>query len=156
MPALYKDKGRNTWMVTYSINGRRFRCSAGTSDRAEAELFLKQRFDEHAQGRAASKDPTGYVYVLKSHGLYKIGKTKNPKQRIETINALNAIPVKIILIKTVINFTAAETRIHSLFQDKHVRGEWFRLDESDLDLITIELSRMRFSRKALEKLISKE
>lgn len=72
-----------------------------------------------------------YVIKNKRTGLLKIGRSKNPKQRIYQIDQIRGDCELIIEIDK-----DCESLLHHLFYKSHVSGEWFLL--SDKDLIDIE------------------
>lgn len=77
------------------------------------------------------------MYLIRAVGTgeYKIGMTKNPRDRMETFNV--KLPFKIDyvhLIKAQDRFEA-EKRLHVQFARKRINGEWFRLDDRDVEAI---------------------
>lgn len=78
----------------------------------------------------------GFVYLLKSpSGAYKIGRTKNPKDRKRTFNVKLPFEIEFIsLIKTP-NMVNLERQLHDRFSRKHIDGEWFNLNEKDVQYI---------------------
>lgn len=72
------------------------------------------------------------TYLMKDNrtGYIKIGKSKIPKIRERTLQS--EVPDCNILI--IIN-SNVETELHELYQDKRVRGEWFRLSDMDIKYI---------------------
>lgn len=74
----------------------------------------------------------GYVYLLLHDNLYKIGSSKYPLQRIRQVAPDDA---KLIHLIASNNHLQIEFALHRRFHDKHVRGEWFSLDASDVVLI---------------------
>lgn len=75
-----------------------------------------------------------YVYLAEAEGTnkYKIGISKNPKKRIDSLQVGNG--EKLVLIKefkTKHNFVL-ESALHRNFSSKHVVGEWFELTEQDV------------------------
>lgn len=85
------------------------------------------------------REPKKYwVYLIHSRrlGIYKIGYTSDPKERIKdikeqrkdnTLHYVTHIPTK--------DPIGLEAELHGTFQDKCVGGEWFALDDMDIDLI---------------------
>jgi prophage antirepressor-like protein len=68
-----------------------------------------------------------YIMYDENSNLYKIGVSKNPKQRESTLSS--QIPkIKIILFLD----RNIEKLLHKLFENKRVRGEWFKLDSDDI------------------------
>lgn len=85
-------------------------------------------------------DKSGYVYVLGSdEGFYKIGlTTRNPDKRILEFSP--ALPFKTYLVYTIPSKNAykLERILHQDFSHKQSNGEWYRLDEVDLEYIGSE------------------
>lgn len=79
-------------------------------------------------------DGTGYLYVVKLDSAYKIGISKNPKQRLKEFTLL---PYKLepIVCEKVYDYAQLEAELHLFFSDKHMRGEWYKLEESDITKI---------------------
>lgn len=79
----------------------------------------------------------GYVYLIQEPtlGSYKIGKTKNPEDRLRTFGVLMPIyPEYLCLIETP-NHHWLETHLHKRFASKRLRGEWFALSPEDVEFI---------------------
>lgn len=79
-------------------------------------------------------DRPGYVYILKSDkGYYKIGRSFNPMNRIKIFNVRLPMHVKyVVLIKTS-DMNALEAHFHTQYSHKHEAGEWFRLNQNDIN-----------------------
>jgi Meiotically up-regulated gene 113 len=71
-------------------------------------------------------DKICFVYFIQSGqgGPIKIGKAVNPTQRIGNIQVGNPHEVK--LLHCLPDTGATEGRIHGIFEESHLRGEWFR------------------------------
>jgi hypothetical protein len=82
----------------------------------------------------------GFIYLIKcgDFNLYKIGKANSSQLVLSRLNQCQTgNPFKLILSGywEVSNYHLIEKRLHSLFNNKHKRGEWFELNENDLLLI---------------------
>jgi len=79
-----------------------------------------------------------YIIRVVNTKLVKLGIATNPVSR---LNALQTgCPFKLELCGTVEYdgpATVLEAGLHEMFNDLHVRGEWFQLGDDELDLITI-------------------
>lgn len=76
-----------------------------------------------------------YVYILFDERTcyYKIGKSINPLFREKTISS--EIPsVKMIFISPLTN-PETEKELHKIFNKKRIRGEWFKLNQDDINFI---------------------
>ena len=84
-----------------------------------------------AQPQSRSMD-SGYVYVMRAGPHCKIGKSVNPKSRLNSIQTSTA--EKVELLRTIPTETMGqlEGTLQAKFISRHVRGEWFALTESDI------------------------
>lgn len=83
---------------------------------------------------------TGYVYLMKNNrnGYTKIGFTKNePSFREKTLASEDP---DIELIHSTYGLTMGhEKKLHDMFSEKRLRGEWFDLGEGDINKIKLHL-----------------
>jgi hypothetical protein len=77
----------------------------------------------------------GYIYLIKSQNLYKIGRAKKIKDRIRAYKTENPFGIEILLQVKVDNYIKEENMLLDMFKEKKVRGEWFSLNEEDVELI---------------------
>jgi hypothetical protein len=84
-----------------------------------------------AQGKqwAPIVEPGGYVYIVKSGDLYKIGKTISLRKRMASLNVGKP---RIIRAVRVADYSLVEKLLHVMFADKRVTGEWFKLSADDV------------------------
>lgn len=75
-----------------------------------------------------------YVYIMlnKSNGYYKIGRSINPIYREKTLQAEEP---DVVLIKKWIASAEIEKTLHLKYKLKRIRGEWFALEDKDLEEI---------------------
>lgn len=80
----------------------------------------------------------GYVYVIgNGRGYYKIGQTdKQVEKRLAALQIGSPDPLSIVHVISHINQARIERELHEKFMAKRVRGEWFKLDRSDLLTLT--------------------
>jgi len=71
-----------------------------------------------------------YTYIMKSHDLHKIGRAIDVDNRLKGFLTGNPY---IELVKTIDG--NHEKKLHTLFKDKRVKGEWFNLSQEDIDSI---------------------
>ena len=91
-----------------------------------------------------------FVYVIKtpySEFGYKVGKSDNPVNRGQAIGL--TLPFETELIKTFIidsgrEALAIEAAIHEYFKYKKIRGEWFNLNDNDLQEMSEIISLRKF------------
>lgn len=73
------------------------------------------------------------VYILKTgKNLYKIGKTRNLRQRLSGYHTHLPVLFRVIRQYPVSDITGLEQNLHIVFQHKRVKGEWFELNRQDL------------------------
>lgn len=79
----------------------------------------------------------GYIYLifLEKTNSYKIGRAINIESRLETFGV--KFPEPIITIHTYFSddYIEEEKRLHSIFKNKRVTGEWFNLEKEDVEYI---------------------
>ena len=85
-------------------------------------------------------DRAGFVYVIyledtASERFYKIGMTASFSARHDAHQCASPFPICVACAYFVGNMRTEERSLHAEFADKRVRGEWFRLTDSDLDQI---------------------
>lgn len=73
----------------------------------------------------------GYVYLLQdiSTGLCKIGRTKNPNERISNIQVGNPTFYRLLNLIKCKNYFSGEKYLHLILKKYRKRGEWFLLPE---------------------------
>jgi len=83
-------------------------------------------------------DTAGSVYIFGSneHKFFKIGYGNTPFQRMSDYKS-SKLPFSIEMLHVIPcdNKVKAEAELHRLFHDKRTNGEWFRLDENDIEKI---------------------
>ena len=80
------------------------------------------------------------TYIIKdlSSGLYKIGRTTNFNQRFRNLSTGNINLKQILLIEG-----DEEKFLHKLYQKKHIKLEWYNLNQNDInDLNELIFDRM--------------
>jgi len=75
---------------------------------------------------------SGFVYLGKQHGDYKIGKAKDANRRREDITLLGSEPFELIHKIETDDMDGIESYWHKRFKSKNKRGEWFELTKTDI------------------------
>jgi len=88
---------------------------------------------------AARKPRPGFVYLIHSvkSDLYKIGLSKCPEKRLYTLQLQQGTFSKLIMLHTIQteDMYGLEQGLHGKFDAKRKHGEWFALDEADIDYV---------------------
>lgn len=93
-----------------------------------------------------------YVYAIgHPHGYVKIGRSTDPQSRLKRHQTGCPYELWIIAQLPVNDSQTVESDLHTYFEDKRTRGEWFELDYDDYDAIT-ELMRMMDSNRDYKSL----
>jgi len=80
----------------------------------------------------------GYVYVITAdefESLYKIGLAKNISKRMSMLQTSCPYELKLVHCAWFENAYRVEGAFHYLFENKNVRGEWFKLTHYDIELL---------------------
>lgn len=102
---------------------------------AEEERLRSIRHREEKANKKQTNKP-GFVYLVwADNNLHKIGKAKNVDARVTEFGI--KLPVKTSLIHSFKSdhYDLAELFLHKKFEGKREHGEWFRLDQEDIDYI---------------------
>lgn len=81
--------------------------------------------------------PKEYIYLTKSEFGYKIGRTTRPKKRPLQVAGNMPIKLEVIVVIEVSDSKGWERRLHRHFAEKRLRGEWFSLDDPDVEMIKL-------------------
>lgn len=126
-------------MMIDELEGQRY--FAMSDDQIKYGRQVRERRDSLAEEKLnvqpvrSSKD-AGFVYLIQSDtGYYKIGKTRNPNNRMRTFNVKLPFEVSYACLIKTDHMSALENELHRLYASKRVNGEWFRLDEDDVAYI---------------------
>lgn len=81
------------------------------------------------------QDNTDFVYLIRMGPtkIYKIGKSNDPKGRLDSLQTANPYKLKLVHAFSADNASAAEEDLHAYFHDKRMQGEWFRLTKEEAD-----------------------
>lgn len=77
----------------------------------------------------------GYIYLLKSGNLYKIGKAKDIEKRMKPFTVSFPATWSLEYYFQSNNYNKAELLLHKQFDNKRKVGEWFELNSEDVNRI---------------------
>lgn len=71
--------------------------------------------------------PDMYVYAIREQetGRVKLGISKDPEQRLRTLQTGNSSKLELVAYKKAENRFKDEQQLHKLAANEHIRGEWF-------------------------------
>jgi hypothetical protein len=81
----------------------------------------------------------GHVYVLRSPYGYKIGKTRNLRDRTRLFAVKLPFPIEVLMAGWFADYSATERQMHRQFAAKRLEGEWFDLNDEDLKALRTQL-----------------
>ena len=97
------------------------------------DIEIKRHQRVPIQSKILSKTIPGYIYLIASEqGEYKIGRTRNVRDRYKMIRIHLPFPVSIVHIIKSDDYIKAEIALHARYAAKRLNGEWFRLSEEDV------------------------
>jgi len=97
-----------------------------------------------------SDDGDEYVYAIgHPHDYVKIGRSSNPRDRLNTIQTASPYALWLIGQFPVNDPGHVEQQLHEHFADDHVRGEWYELDYDAFDDLA-DLARIADSSRQFE------
>jgi hypothetical protein len=103
------------------------------------KLLAKKEAEEKAKrttDNSKSRTRAGYVYLLQSPtGYYKIGRTRDPSDRIKTFSVKLPFEVEYIIVISTFDMVKLETDLHHKYANKRIEGEWFELSSADVAYI---------------------
>lgn len=117
-------------MVTRPLGPKKIRTSSIASERLNPIEVV---------GAPTTGTRAGVVYVLKSAYGYKVGRTRNVPARMRAFGVHLPIAYTITLCAWFDDCYVAERRYHDMFASKRINGEWFDLDESDIQQIRLRV-----------------
>jgi hypothetical protein len=106
----------------------------GNYNKVRYDQTLWYAFDDESEflsGISPKRFVHGHVYVIEEKGLYKIGCSSDYEKRLKKFKT-----AKLIATYETDNIFADERKIHLLFDEKRVCGEWFGLNANDLMVIS--------------------
>jgi hypothetical protein len=94
--------------------------------------IIIEKYKNKSESSENSDIEKGYVYLGLQHGDYKIGHTKDLNRRREDITLLGSEPIKWVHDIETDDMKGVEEYWHKRFESKLLRGEWYKLNPSDI------------------------
>lgn len=111
------------WMLEYKLT------EGVEALKAKLENVLEAR----NQPLPKARNRSGYVYLLQSvTGLYKIGRSAAPDNRLRTFNVKLPFEVEFTCLIEAGDMFKLEKQFHDQYASRRAGGEWFALTESDV------------------------
>lgn len=100
---------------------------------ARETLGAKPKSNEEAIATSKNQQPSGYVYLVKSGKLYKIGFSENPWRRKSELHKQTSEGItEIHTVSAIDDAPGIERYWHERFKEKRQHGEWFELSAEDV------------------------
>ena len=97
-----------------------------------------------------------YIYLIKCEVddtvMYKIGYSKNPKQRLKELKTGNPNPLEIVAEFETKHNRKVETAFHNHYKMKNVNGEWFSLSSNEVEKFMENCRQMELNFDVMVKL----
>lgn len=78
----------------------------------------------------------GFIYLMQAAGgMFKIGKSISPKKRVTKFGSL-PWDIRLAHVIETDDMDWLESKMHGVFSQQKVRGEWFRLSAEDVEWFT--------------------
>jgi hypothetical protein len=131
---LARDAGRVAQELTEKQRQHFFDDKTMARFREVREEFSRRRAKAGTNNKTGGgkKPQSGYVYLAYSAGRHKIGRSKNPSDRIDHFDTQMPVEVSEVNCFEADDYVTAENRLHDYFQDSRVKGEWFDLSPPQL------------------------
>lgn len=106
---------------------------------------LRREIVELSQQPQNENYRAGYVYLIAaSNGTYKIGRTKNPEDRMKTFGLRLPFHVEYVAVVQTEDMYSLEKELHKRFKKKRLNGsEFFQLVEDDVNYIIAQAHETR-------------
>lgn len=95
------------------------------------QAFTGDKLDGKPEKPEKPEKPGRYVYVLRAVDtpFVKIGYSKNPTERLMSLQTGNMYKLSLVYLRFSLQFSCLEHYLHSYFTTAHVQGEWFAVPE---------------------------
>lgn len=137
----FLDKERFTILMSAYKEAKKEGCYISDEEHQKVELARQAYYNEvvirrQTNDTSQATAQSGYVYLLRSDtGFYKIGRAKNPKNRLATFNVKLPFEVQFEHLIKSNDYKRLEKELHERYDHLRVNGEWFNLDPKDIEEI---------------------
>ena len=102
----------------------------------KVELGLLPRPEEPKVQELSRRVRKGFIYLVRANtGEYKIGYSIDVISRLKAFSVQPPFEYELIHSFPSDNMEIAEAKLHQKYDGKHIRAEWFQLDESEVEWI---------------------
>ncbi len=111
--------------------------TAQLTDATETIRALRSEITQLSRQSQNTNHRIGYVYLLRAdNGTYKIGRTRDPNDRIRTFSVKLPFEVEYMALIQTEDMYALEAELHGQYAEKRLNGsEFFALSDSDVKAI---------------------
>lgn len=85
------------------------------------------------------KNNIGFVYVVRVHGFYKIGRSMDFTARLSSLQGGCPYPLGVVMAIKVKGMNDLEKRLHQKYKKYHHQGEWFKFPRRQLQKVCNEI-----------------
>lgn len=139
---------REEWIEFRNAIDAYFATTTDQQIELEKEEFYNRHFNHEKQPSspvASNPQPPkpGYIYLFHGHNTswYKIGISKFPGSRAKTLETKAPFRIVTVAYYDVDDMKSVEAWWHQTFAHRRTNGEWFELDEYDVDLFIAQEGR---------------
>jgi len=94
--------------------------------------LIVEKYQKINETPETDKAESGFVYLGFQHGDYKIGFAEDLNRRRDDITLLGSEPIKWLHEIETDDMRGVERYWHNRFKSKRLRGEWYKLNSSDV------------------------
>lgn len=80
------------------------------------------------------------MYLISCHDFVKVGISDDPEFRLITLQVGCPYELRVLAVFKSMNALQDEARLHQLWKRYEVRGEWFKVPESELSFVAGAIS----------------
>jgi hypothetical protein len=116
----------------YAIQSYEYHCIDDSIIKEENERLLQIELDNLGGVRRSKNITNIYIMQDQTNGYYKIGRSINPLKRERTLQSEKPT---INLLYTIKSYQEEEVKLHNKYANYRIRGEWFNLNDEQIEEI---------------------